>query len=88
MTEAVCQEWAKTQIRLLINQQHNGFKIKAINSLDFEYPETNFPPDNLWKLNQKKIINIIFMFFGETPIGLSAQEKIRLSKIADELDLL
>jgi len=47
MTEAVCQEWAKTQIRLLINQQHNGFKIKAINSLDFEYPETNFPPDNL-----------------------------------------
>lgn len=28
------------------------------------------------------------MFFGETPKNLDAQEKIRLNKLADELDLL
>jgi hypothetical protein len=44
MTRDVCKDWSKEQIGFLINHQNNGFKIKALDSTNSEYLNTNFPP--------------------------------------------
>ena len=44
MTREVCKDWAREQIDFLINHQNNGFKIKALDSTNSKYLDSNFPP--------------------------------------------
>lgn len=44
MTKEVCRDWAKEQIKALMEHEGLGFKITALDSSSDQYLETTFPP--------------------------------------------